>query len=124
VQLWDGLRIGNYAHIGPNATFTNDKYPRSKEYTEHWPKIRVGEYASIGANATILPGVSIGAYAKVGAGAVVTKDVLPHQVVVGNPAKVIGYSSSDNKKVGLNLIDEDGSTYVYDHEVLTKLTTP
>jgi acetyltransferase-like isoleucine patch superfamily enzyme len=78
--------------IGPNVTFTNDKYPRSKQYPEDFPKITVKRGASIGANATILPGVSIGEGAMVGAGSVVTKDVPDRTVVVGNPARIIKYT--------------------------------
>jgi len=88
VQLWDGLHIEDDVFIGPNATFSNDVFPRSKQEFE-----RVHTYikkgASIGANATILPGTTIGAGAMVGAGAVVTRDVPPRKLVVGNPAKVI-----------------------------------
>lgn len=89
VYLWDGTRIEDNVFIGPNATFTNDKYPRSKCYPPQFSGIKVNKGASIGANATILPGVTIGEYAMVGAGAVVTKDVPPRTIVVGNPAKVI-----------------------------------
>lgn len=91
VQLWDGTRIGNNVFIGPNVTFTNDLFPRSKVYPEHFTGITVNDYASIGANATILPGVTIGEHAMVGAGSVVTKDVPPKAVVVGNPAKIIRF---------------------------------
>lgn len=91
VFLWDGIRIGNNVFLGPNATFTNDKHPRSKQYSDQYLKTRINEFASIGANATILPGVTIGAYAMIGAGAVVTKDVPENAIVMGNPAKVIGY---------------------------------
>ena len=91
VQLWDGTRIHNNAFIGPNATFTNDTYPRSKEYPQEFTGITVLNNASIGANATLLPGITIGEFAMVGAGAVVTQDVPAHSVVVGNPAKVIKY---------------------------------
>jgi UDP-2-acetamido-3-amino-2,3-dideoxy-glucuronate N-acetyltransferase len=77
--------------IGPNATFTNDIFPRSKHYPSAFGKILVRTGASIGANATILPGVTIGARAMVGAGAVVTRSVPSGAVVVGNPAKIIGY---------------------------------
>ena len=87
VQLWDGLRVGNGVFIGPNATFTNDKYPRSKVYPDACPKTIIEDGASIGANATILPGITIGARAMVGAGAVVTRDVPAGAVVVGNPAR-------------------------------------
>ncbi|HET6389566.1 WxcM-like domain-containing protein [Hyphomicrobium sp.] len=89
VQVWDGVSIGNRAFIGPNVTFTNDRFPRSKQYPERFLATVVEEGASIGANATILPGVRVGRDAMVGAGAVVTKDVPPNATVVGNPAKPI-----------------------------------
>lgn len=88
VFLWDGTRIEDDVFIGPNATFTNDRFPRSKVYPEAFSGITVRRGASIGANATLLPGITVGEYAMVGAGAVVTKDVEPYSVVVGNPAKV------------------------------------
>lgn len=91
VQLWDGTRIGNNVFIGPNATFTNDVFPRSKEYPENFTGITVNDFASIGANATILPGVTIGESAMIGAGSVVTKDVPAKAVVVGNPANIIRF---------------------------------
>lgn len=89
VQLWDGLRIADDVFIGPNATFTNDLFPRSKQYPEKFHQTVIERAASIGANATILAGVRIGEQAMVGAGSVVTKDVPAHAVVVGNPARVI-----------------------------------
>lgn len=91
VQLWDGLRIGDDVFIGPNATFTNDRFPRSKQYPQSFPVTEVSTGASIGANATILPGIKIGAGAMVGAGAVVLSDVPANAIVVGNPAKIVGY---------------------------------
>ncbi len=91
VQLWDGVSVGDDVFIGPNATFTNDKFPRSKVYQQTVPTTRIANGASIGANATILPGVTIGTGAMVGAGAVVTHDVPPKSVVVGNPARIAGY---------------------------------
>ncbi len=91
VQLWDGTRIENNVFIGPNATFTNDTFPRSKAYPAEFKGITVKAGASIGANATLLPGVTIGANAMVGAGAVVTSDVPERAVVGGNPAKVMRY---------------------------------
>jgi UDP-2-acetamido-3-amino-2,3-dideoxy-glucuronate N-acetyltransferase len=88
VFLWDGLRIEDDVFIGPQATFTNDRLPRSRQpFTLGRTTIRAG--ASIGAGAVILPGLTIGERAMVGAGAVVTKDVAPDTVVVGNPARVI-----------------------------------
>jgi UDP-2-acetamido-3-amino-2,3-dideoxy-glucuronate N-acetyltransferase len=91
VQIWDGIRIGNDVFIGPNVTFTNDKFPRSKQYPERFLETVVEDGASIGANATILPGLRIGSKAMVGAGAVVTRDVPPNAIVVGNPARINGY---------------------------------
>lgn len=88
VQLWDGLRVENNVFIGPNATFTNDLFPRSKgAYQQLRTVIKAG--ATIGANATILPGLTIGENAMVGAGSVVTKDVPPNVVVIGNPARQV-----------------------------------
>jgi UDP-2-acetamido-3-amino-2,3-dideoxy-glucuronate N-acetyltransferase len=91
VQLWDGVRLADDVFVGPNVTFTNDPFPRSKVYLSGFPETVVGPGASLGANATILPGVSIGRDAMVGAGAVVTKDVPPNAIVVGNPARIVGY---------------------------------
>lgn len=90
VQIWDGIRLEDDVMVGPNATFTNDLFPRSKQPFELLTTI-VEKGASVGANATILCGITIGAGAMVGAGAVVTKDVPPLALVVGNPARVIRY---------------------------------
>ena len=91
VQIWDGTRIDDDVFIGPNATFTNDTYPRSKQNYVEFSGITVKRGASVGANATLLPGVTIGEGAMVGAGSVVTRDVPASAVVVGNPAEVIRY---------------------------------
>ena len=91
VQIWDGSVIGDDVFIGPNATFSNDLYPRSKHYPEKFQGVTILNGASIGANATLLPGITIGEKAMVGAGAVVTKDVPSRAVVVGNPAKIVRY---------------------------------
>ncbi len=100
VQVWDGVRIADEVFIGPNVTFTNDPFPRSKQYPESFSETVIQRGASIGANATILPGIKIGANAMIGAGAVVTHNVPANAVVVGNPARIKGYvSSSDNKQV-------------------------
>lgn len=90
-QIWDGSVIGHDVFIGPNATFSNDLYPQSKQYPKRFLGVTIRNGASIGANATLLPGVTIGEKALVGAGAVVTKDVPPHAVVIGNPAKIVRY---------------------------------
>ena len=94
VQLWDGVRLEDDVFVGPNATFTNDNFPRSKQRPAEFSKTLVSRGASIGANATILPGVSIGQNAMVGAGAVVTHDVPPNAIVVGNPARIVGYADT------------------------------
>jgi UDP-2-acetamido-3-amino-2,3-dideoxy-glucuronate N-acetyltransferase len=99
VQLWDGIRIGNDAFIGPNATFTNDPFPRSKQYPRKFAITTIEDGASIGANATILPGLKIGFCAMVGAGAVVTRSVPPNAVVAGNPAQIIGYRGASELAV-------------------------
>ncbi|MCA0187931.1 MAG: WxcM-like domain-containing protein [Proteobacteria bacterium] len=91
VQLWDGLEVGDDVFIGPNATFCNDRMPRSKCYPAAYLATRIQAGASIGANATVLPGLTIGRNAMVGAGAVVTRSVPPNAIVVGNPARIVGY---------------------------------
>jgi len=88
VYLWDGLRVEDDVFLGPQATFTNDPFPRSKQAFEV-PVTTIRRGASIGAGAVILPGVTVGERAMVGAGAVVTKDVPRRAVVVGNPARVV-----------------------------------
>ena len=95
VYIWDGVKIDDDVFVGPSVTFTNDKFPRSKHYPEQFAKTLVHKGASIGANATILP-VEIGAHAMVGAGAVVTKNVPPYAIVVGNPARIVGYVNAVN----------------------------
>ena len=92
VQLWDGVRLADDVFVGPNVTFTNDPFPRSKSYPQGYSRTEVGQGASIGGGATLLPGVRVGRRAMVGAGAVVTRDVPPNAIVVGNPAKIIGYA--------------------------------
>jgi UDP-2-acetamido-3-amino-2,3-dideoxy-glucuronate N-acetyltransferase len=93
-----GVTVEDGAFIGPHACFTNDLYPRAVDEAgrpvreEDWDLVStvVGERASIGANATILCGVTIGTGALVAAGSVVTQDVPPHSLVMGNPARVVG----------------------------------
>ena len=101
VQLWDGLRIEDDVFIGPNVTFTNDPFPRSKQYLATFPATTIKIGASIGGGATLLPGITVGRRAMVGAGAVVTRSVPDGAVVVGNPARVVRY---------LGLGDEHGTS--------------
>ena len=89
VQLWDGVRIEDDCFIGPNVTFTNDLFPRSKQYPQEFEKTIIKKGASIGANSTILAGITIGEHAMIGAGSVVTKDVPANTLWYGNPAKLI-----------------------------------
>jgi acetyltransferase-like isoleucine patch superfamily enzyme/dTDP-4-dehydrorhamnose 3,5-epimerase-like enzyme len=96
VQLWDGLRLEDDVFVGPNATFVNDAFPRSKDHERPLTTL-LRRGASIGANATILGGVVVGSRAMVGAGAVVTRDVPPNAMVVGNPARIAGYVSAGVK---------------------------
>lgn len=92
VQLWDGLRVGDEVFIGPNVTFTNDRWPRSGNRAfEALPTV-LGAGASIGAGAVILPGLTIGEGAMVAAGSVVTRNVPASKLVMGNPARIIGES--------------------------------
>ena len=94
VQLWDGVRLEDDVFIGPNVTFTNDNFPRSKQYPSEFLETTIRSGASIGANSTILPGVTVGQKAMVGAGSVVTRNVPPHAIVIGNPAIIIGYQQT------------------------------
>jgi acetyltransferase-like isoleucine patch superfamily enzyme/dTDP-4-dehydrorhamnose 3,5-epimerase-like enzyme len=98
VQVWDGITLDDDVFVGPNATFTNDPMPRSRQYPESFSRTIVRRGASIGANSTILPGITIGMNAMVGAGAVVTADVPPNAIVVGNPARITGYVSTSNRR--------------------------
>jgi len=91
VSVYSGVTIKDDVFVGPNVSFTNDKVPRA--FNTEWeitPTI-VESGASIGANATIVCGVTLEAYAMVAAGAVVTKSVPHHALVMGNPARIIGY---------------------------------
>lgn len=100
VQLWDGVKLGNDVFVGPNATFTNDLFPRSRQRPVQYASTIVEDGASIGANATILAGVTIGRGAMVGAGAVVTRSIPPNAIVVGNPARIKGYVTTDDAPAG------------------------
>ncbi len=94
VAVYDRVTIEDGAFIGPHAVFTNDLRPRSgpfKRGPEQFAPTRIGRGATIGANATVVCGHTVGAYAMVGAGAVVTRDVPPHALVVGVPARKAGF---------------------------------
>ena len=103
VQIWDGLRIENNAFIGPNATFTNDLYPRSKIPIVELSMTTIKKGASIGANASILCGITIGKWSMIGIGSVVTKDIPDYTLWYGNPARFKGYICECGQKLDLSL---------------------
>jgi len=107
VQIWDGLRLEDDVFIGPNATFTNDPFPRSRHYDTKFLGTRVAKGASVGANATVLPGLTIGKHAMVAAGAVVTKDVPQNAIVAGNPARITGYVDTEPRSTPVTRVDLD-----------------
>jgi UDP-2-acetamido-3-amino-2,3-dideoxy-glucuronate N-acetyltransferase len=88
VYLWEGIEVQDDVFIGPCAVFTNNLYPRSKQYPTGYPKTVLMEGSSIGANATILAGITIGRWSMIGAGSVVTRNVTDHALVIGNPARM------------------------------------
>lgn len=98
VQLWDGVRLEDDVFVGPNATFTNDLFPRSRQHQAQVKVTTIRRGASIGANATILPGITVGTNAMIGAGAVVMHDVPANAIVVGNPGYIRGYVDSRPEK--------------------------
>jgi UDP-2-acetamido-3-amino-2,3-dideoxy-glucuronate N-acetyltransferase len=118
-MVWDGVEIGDDVFVGPGVSFTNDIFPRSRRppipggASAYQPKpewlvrTRVENGASLGARCVILPGAHIGAYAMVGAGAVVTRDVLPHALVAGAPAKRVGWVC----RCGARLIEEQATIW-------------
>lgn len=112
VQLWDGLRVEDDVFIGPNVTFTNDMFPRSKQHPEKYLQTQIKQKASIGANATILPGITIGSNAMIGAGSVVTGNVPANAIATGNPAYITGYIDvrSSKRQPKLHVSDQLGES--------------
>ena len=102
VSVYEGVELEDYVFCGPSMVFTNIKVPRC-EYpqkgSEHYLKTLVKRSASIGANATILCGVTIVEYSLIGSGAVITKDVPPFSLVVGNPGKIIGKVDKQGNRI-------------------------
>ncbi|AFH50164.1 UDP-D-GlcNAc3NA acetyltransferase [Ignavibacterium album JCM 16511] len=102
VSVYEGVTLEDYVFCGPSMVFTNVRDPRSKYPqvgSKFYIKTLVKEGASLGANCTIVCGITIGRYAFIGAGAVVTKDVPDFALVVGNPAKLVGWVSEAGKKL-------------------------
>lgn len=122
VQIWDGLTIEDNVFIGPNVTFTNDIFPRSKN--PNWVEVKtiIKQSASIGANSTILGDIEIGEYSMIGAGSVVTKHIPPYTLWFGNPAKHKGYITKDGIVLNINLVDiKTKQRYQLKQNVLIKL---
>ncbi len=93
VSVYDGVELGEDVFVGPSAVFTNVRHPRAHvSRKDEFQPTRVARGATIGANATIVCGTTIGDYAFVGAGSVVTRDVAPHRLVLGNPARPVGWA--------------------------------
>jgi acetyltransferase-like isoleucine patch superfamily enzyme len=121
VYLWDGIAIEDNVFVGPNVTFTNDLRPRSKKYPGEYQKIKIKKFASVGASATILGGISIGEYAMVGAGALVTKDIPSRALVLGSPAKIVGWLNEDGtkmKQIGNLFVDNNLSKWIVKNDQL------
>lgn len=124
VYLWDGIEIEDYVFIGPNVTFTNDTRPRSKQYPSKFQKILIKKNASIGAGAIIIGGITIGNFAMVGAGAIVTKDVPSRALMIGSPAKIVGWLNNDGSKMirkGDVYIDDNGSFWKIVNNILVRI---
>jgi UDP-2-acetamido-3-amino-2,3-dideoxy-glucuronate N-acetyltransferase len=98
VSIWDGITIEDDVHIGPNVSFTNDLYPRSK-HSFNISRTEIKRGASLGANTTIVAGVIIGEFALIGAGSVVTKNIPNNTLWVGNPARQTGYVCNCGQKL-------------------------
>jgi UDP-2-acetamido-3-amino-2,3-dideoxy-glucuronate N-acetyltransferase len=120
VYLWDAITVEDDVFIGPNATFVNDSKPRSKQKPEIFIKTTLKKGCSIGANSTVLGGLTIGEFAMIGAGAVITKNVLPNAIMIGNPARRIGWIDKKgkrmNKRPNNEWEDSDGIVYCEDEK--------
>ena len=127
VSIYSGVTCEDDVFLGPSMVFTNIINPRSAVVRkDQYAKTRVGKGASIGANATIVCGHDIGAYAFIGAGAVVTKNVPPYSLWVGNPAKQTGWMSEFGHKLefnkeGIAVCPESKQKYQLKNNSVTKL---
>ena len=111
VSIYEGVTLEDYVFCGPSMVFTNIVDPRSKYPqvgAKYYKKTLVREGASLGANSTIVCGHTIGRFAFVGAGAVVTKDVPDFALVVGNPARIVGWMSEAGRRLEF---DKDGMAF-------------
>jgi acetyltransferase-like isoleucine patch superfamily enzyme len=122
VSVWNGVELEDDVFLGPNCVLTNDLLPRSKVYNHENVKTFIKKGASVGANATIICGTTIGEYALIGAGAVVTKNVDPFSLVIGNPARHKYYVSIRGER--LNFIentahDTEGNKYIIKNNIVS-----
>jgi UDP-2-acetamido-3-amino-2,3-dideoxy-glucuronate N-acetyltransferase len=128
VSIYEGVTCDDDVFLGPSMVFTNVTNPRSAiNRRGQYAKTHVGKGASIGANATIVCGHDIGTYAFIGAGAVVTKTVAPYALVVGNPARKIGWISEYGHRLefnaaGIAVCHESGEKYILENNQVKKLT--
>lgn len=129
VSVYEGVTLEDYVFCGPSMVFTNILDPRSKYPqvgAKYYIKTLVKEGASLGANSTIVCGNTIGKFAFVGAGSVVTKDVPDFALVVGNPAKIIGWFSEAGKKLefdeqGIASCEKSNKTYKFENNLVKEI---
>lgn len=100
VSVYSGVTIGDDVFVGPNVSFTNDRVPRAFNVDWQITPTILEDGCSIGANSTIVCGVKIGAFAMIAAGSVVTRDVAPYTLVMGNPARVVSQIDREGNRVG------------------------
>lgn len=124
VYLWDGIKIENNVFIGPNVTFTNDKFPKSKKYPLKFDKTLIKSNSSIGAGSMIIGGITIGKNCLVGAGTLITKNVPNNSIIIGSPYKIIGWLNEDGtkmKKINSQLfIDNNNCKWIQKNNQLIK----
>jgi len=118
VQLWNGIRIGNDSFIGPNSSFVNNPYPRSKKYPLHIGA-KIGNNVSIGASATIMGNITIEDFAMIGAASLVTKNIGKNELWYGSPAKKMGFVTNEGITLDLNLFDnKNNDQYEWENNFL------
>lgn len=124
VAVYKGVTLADDVFCGPSMVFTNVLTPRAHiERKDEFAPTHVGKGATLGANCTIVCGNNIGAYAMVGAGAVVTRDVRAYALVVGNPARQIGWVSESGERLGPDLVcPRDGSRYAEVDGALSRIS--